>query len=747
MAVEAMRLPRAVSLRPAQRSSKLGTSYIQILGTGMEMPSVLLFFDNKRFIFNAGEGMQRFCVEHKIKLSKIDHILFTRVCSETCGGLPGALLTLARDLEATVNIWGPSKLQFLLNAMSTFIPNSSILHAHIFGSDTMPQGGTIIDDDAVKISGTLLQPCSGKNCEEKEPSVVYVCELPEVKGRFDPAKAVSLGLQPGQKYGLLQRGMTVETDDGARTIHPDDVMEPSTSGPVFVVVDCPTVSHIPALTSAASLEALYSSPRTKAEVVCVVHLSPLPVVEDAGYSCWMTKFAAAQHVLAGPGCCRSKTRCPIFKSSALLLAKLNMVCPRVFPFNLGVDKSDTKFSENSRVVAAHNLLKFQLLPLPLLGLEKSPAVEDFNLEAIQTEFLNEIPELLSIKQDVKLLYDENALTTTAPACISSKADDLEIVFLGTGSMHPSKHRNVSAIYLHLFERGGMLLDCGEGTYGQLKRRYGIQGADSVLANLKCIWISHIHADHQSGLTRILTARKALLQAQGRVQPILVIGPMFLRRYLTAYERLETLAMDFLDCSQTTIAAGSYNSKFRDTLSLLCGGKRKHIDTGETGYDLATGLDETGRKKLDQVLQELGLTSLLSVPVIHCAHSFGIVLESAQSGWKFAFSGDTRPCDAFVEAAKGATIFVHEATFDDGLLAEALEKNHSLTCEAVQAGAAAGAYRTILTHFSQRYPQIPVFDASYNDRTCIAFDMMSVNLVDLPLLPKLVPVMKLMFKEE
>ncbi|EFJ13513.1 hypothetical protein SELMODRAFT_122306, partial [Selaginella moellendorffii] len=718
----------------------------QILGTGMEMPSVLLFFDNKRFIFNAGEGMQRFC---------IDHILFTRVCSETCGGLPGNRFSFFLSF-LWVNIWGPSKLQFLLNAMSTFIPNSSILHAHIFGSDTMPQGGTIIDDDAVKISGTLLQPCSGKNCEGTillVPSVVYVCELPEVKGRFDPAKAVSLGLQPGQKYGLLQRGMTVETDDGARTIHPDDVMEPSTSGPVFVVVDCPTVSHIPALTSAASLEALYSSPRTKAEVVCVVHLSPLPVVEDAGYSCWMTKFAAAQHVLAGPGCapllifvfvhmhsCRSKTRCPIFKSSALLLAKLNMVCPRVFPFNLGVDKSDTKFSEV-------NHSPFQLLPLPLLGLEKSPAVEDFNLEAIQTEFLNEIPELLSIKQDVKLLYDENALTTTAPACISSKADDLEIVFLGTGSMHPSKHRNVSAIYLHLFERGGMLLDCGEGTYGQLKRRYGIQGADSVLANLKCIWISHIHADHQSGLTRILTARKALLQAQGRVQPILVIGPMFLRRYLTAYERLETLAMDFLDCSQTTIAAGSYNSKFRDTLSLLCGGKRKHIDTGETGYDLATGLDETGRKKLDQVLQELGLTSLLSVPVIHCAHSFGIVLESAQSGWKFAFSGDTRPCDAFVEAAKGATIFVHEATFDDGLLAEALEKNHSLTCEAVQAGAAAGAYRTILTHFSQRYPQIPVFDASYNDRTCIAFDMMSVNLVDLPLLPKLVPVMKLMFKEE
>ncbi|CAB4299771.1 unnamed protein product [Prunus armeniaca] len=44
-----------------------------LLGTGMDTqdtsPSVLLFFDKQRF--NAGEGLQRFCTEHKIKLSKV----------------------------------------------------------------------------------------------------------------------------------------------------------------------------------------------------------------------------------------------------------------------------------------------------------------------------------------------------------------------------------------------------------------------------------------------------------------------------------------------------------------------------------------------------------------------------------------------------------------------------------------------------------------------------------------------------
>ncbi|KAF8052608.1 hypothetical protein N665_1537s0001 [Sinapis alba] len=50
------------------------TAYTQVLGTGMDTQdtssSVLLFFDEQRFLFNAGEGLQRFCTKHKIKLSK-----------------------------------------------------------------------------------------------------------------------------------------------------------------------------------------------------------------------------------------------------------------------------------------------------------------------------------------------------------------------------------------------------------------------------------------------------------------------------------------------------------------------------------------------------------------------------------------------------------------------------------------------------------------------------------------------------
>ena len=39
--------------------------------------------------------------------------------------------------------------------------------------------------------------------------------------------------------------------------------------------------------------------------------------------------------------------------------------------------------------------------------------------------------------------------------------------------------------------------------------------------------------------------------------------------------------------------------------------------------------------------------------------------------------------------------------------QAVSKRHSTTEEALTAAASMGAYRTILTHFSQRYPKIPL----------------------------------------
>jgi len=118
--------------------------------------------------------------------------------------------------------------------------------------------------------------------------------------------------------------------------------------------------------------------------------------------------------------------------------------------------------------------------------------------------------------------------------------DVGVLPLGTGSAAPSKYRNgtmdqisslctwltrafpVSSTLISIPGWGNVLLDAGEGTWGQLVRQYGLgQGPTGsinteratssdvwqVLRDLKCIFISHMHADHHIGLANILAKRK------------------------------------------------------------------------------------------------------------------------------------------------------------------------------------------------------------------------------------------------
>lgn len=42
-------------------------------------------------MFNVGEGTQRLCMEHGIRLAKTDHLFVTSLTSDTLGGVPGEL--------------------------------------------------------------------------------------------------------------------------------------------------------------------------------------------------------------------------------------------------------------------------------------------------------------------------------------------------------------------------------------------------------------------------------------------------------------------------------------------------------------------------------------------------------------------------------------------------------------------------------------------------------------------------------
>lgn len=54
--------------------------------------------------------------------------------------------------------------------------------------------------------------------------------------------------------------------------------------------------------------------------------------------------------------------------------------------------------------------------------------------------------------------------------------------------------------------GNIILDAGEGTLGQMRRRYGDNLWTDVLSKTKILHVSHMHADHHIGVRRILEER-------------------------------------------------------------------------------------------------------------------------------------------------------------------------------------------------------------------------------------------------
>lgn len=96
--------------------------------------------------------------------------------------------------------------------------------------------------------------------------------------------------------------------------------------------------------------------------------------------------------------------------------------------------------------------------------------------------------------------------------------------------------------------------------------------------------------------------------------------------------------------------------------------------------------------------------------------------------------------------QNADLVIHEATFEDDLQQEAVDKLHATTSEAVDVCEKMNAKFLMMNHFSSRYPKVPQIKPSHYTTSCVAFDLMTIHFNDFIILPLLLPVMQLMFKD-
>ncbi|GAA5907088.1 hypothetical protein JCM8208_004509 [Rhodotorula glutinis] len=322
---------------------------------------------------------------------------------------------------------------------------------------------------------------------------------------------------------------------------------------------------------------------------------------------------------------------------------------------------------------------------------------------------------------------ETAERATRPvdAAVPTSEGELGVTPLGTGSAVPSKYRNVSGTLLHLPRTGSssaerkqyILLDAGEGTWGQIARRFGEgdeaageDGAEDVLRGLKMIFLSHLHQDHHAGVSTILRHRAQLDPPPA--DPLTIVAPPNARVYLFEQQQLIDLGLNYRGTDK--------------------GREVRFVDN----FLVEPGKQPSAGSKMDVALGELksivGLTEVTAVPVLHRCRAWGAVITHS-SGWRVVFSGDTMPCEALVTAGQSASLLVHEATIEDDMPEVAQAKGHSTFGQAIDVATRMRARHLLLTHFSARYPKLPPLSTASASSdlprpvVATAFDLMTLRL--------------------
>ena len=245
-----------------------------------------------------------------------------------------------------------------------------------------------------------------------------------------------------------------------------------------------------------------------------------------------------------------------------------------------------------------------------------------------------------------------------------------------------------------------MFECGEGTQRQMMR-YGVSFA------LSEIFFTHFHADHFLGVIGLMRT----LGLQGREEPMRLYGPRGAKKVLAQAISLGVERVPF-EVTVMEVSAG-------EVVGEGGRGKREGYDIhvfatehggGSVGYALKEH-ERLGRFDPDKA-REAGVPEGPLWGKLHKGETIeladgrrftsGDFVGPQRPGRLVVITGDTRPCAAVVDAARGADLLVHEATFGEEEKERAKETGHSTAQEAAQVALAAQAKRLVLNHVSARY---------------------------------------------
>jgi len=220
---------------------------------------------------------------------------------------------------------------------------------------------------------------------------------------------------------------------------------------------------------------------------------------------------------------------------------------------------------------------------------------------------------------------------------------VRLTIVGSSGSFPGPHSPASCYLLQAPYEGrtySLVLDLGNGALGALQRHLGLGEVDAVA-------LSHLHVDHCVDLASYYVVRT--YHPGGPLPRLPVVGPAGAAQWLArVYGLPESQAM---------------NSVFDFSAWPVNGGLR------------------------------LGPFAVRVARVAHPVEAYAVRVDSA--GRSLAYSGDTGPSAALVDLARGADVFLCEASFLEA--GDNPADLHLTGREAGEHAAAAGVGRLLLTH--------------------------------------------------
>jgi ribonuclease Z len=302
---------------------------------------------------------------------------------------------------------------------------------------------------------------------------------------------------------------------------------------------------------------------------------------------------------------------------------------------------------------------------------------------------------------------------------------LRVVFLGTSSARPTTSRNTSALAV---QREGdlYLFDCGEGTQRQMMRY-------TVGFTVREIYLTHLHADHYLGTFGLLRT----MGLQGREEPLVIYTPPGGESVLKEAVALEMEELPY-PLEITPLEPGAAIRHGDYTISAY----RANHPGGASGYVLRED-ERPGRFFPDRAIA-LGVPEgplfgrLQRGETVRSEGGKEVkpheVMGPPRPGRSLVYTGDTRPCEATVEAASGCDLLIHEATFSEEETERAQRTGHTTAAQAGELARRAGVRRLVLTHLSARYSDRPYVLEREAKRACssecdvvVAYDGLALDV--------------------